>query len=570
MKAKEFKSLGTFIEIYDSYVKVREATKQGYAVAGGGDSINLEQPNSKTRRGRVGKQIANTLTCSCNQGVVENIKNKKGNEIMWKNELEKFEFDMEELKVFDAFAGVGALHDSLKRLGVPLKITNISEIDIDATITYAAYHIEGFKDLEFEYPSDDEMKQWLMDRNIGYSYEKGKSSVPRMKKDKLKLAYKASYLLNNLGDISKIDYDDIEDFDMMNLSFACTDLSNAGKQQGMVNEDGTPTRSGLVTYGIQAIKAKKPKYIMIENVKALVQKKFIGDFYSIINEIESYGYKCCYPTKEDKKGNVLPTCLNAKDYGIPQNRERIFVICIRNDIDNNIFEFPKGFDNGIRLKDVLEDLVDEKYYLSEEIQNRFTEFPKERMKGDDLEVLGTTAPNPYSDKGELIFDKCTSCWVYNKDKLISTLSARDYKQPKQILESIFPKNERQVKINGEIHYNPNNEYYKNVGSSTYLGYIGNEPKQATKVYGINSESTTLTALGGGQGGKTGLYHLGFAIRKLTPLECMRLMAFEDKIYYNAKELGVSDSSLYKQAGNSIVVNCLYYIFKQLFKKYIVK
>lgn len=489
---------------------------------------------------------------------------------MWNNELKKFEFNMDEIRIFDVFAGVGALHDSLKRLGVPLKITNISEIDIDATITYAAYHIKGFKDLEFEFPTDDEMRRWLIDRNIGYSYEKCKSCVPRMKNEKLKLAYKANYLLKNLGDISKIDYQQIEDFDMMNLSFACTDLSNAGKQQGMVNKDGTPTRSGLVMYGIQAIKLKKPKYIMIENVKALVQKKFIGDFFSIINEIESYGYKCYYPTKKDKNEKIIPTCLNAKNYGIPQNRERIFVICVRNDLCDDLCEFPHGFDNGIKLKDVLEDLVDEKYYLSDEMQNRFVEFPKNRMNGEDLEVLGTTSLNPYNEKGDIIFDKCTSCWVYNKDKAISTLSARDYKQPKQILVNLFPNNERQVKIKGEIHYNPNNEYYKSVNSNTYLGYIGNEPKQATRVFGINSESTTLTALGGGQGGKTGLYHLGYAIRKLTPLECMRLMAFEDEIYYNAKELGISDSSLYKQAGNSIVVNCLYYIFKELFKKYIIQ
>ena len=189
-------------------------------------------------------------------GVKQQIKNK-GEINMWKNELREYNFLMEEVRVADFFCGIGALHQSLKDLGVPCKIEFVSEIDIDATISYAASHIPNFKDIEIEYPSDDEMKKWLMDRNIGYSYEKDKSSIPRMKKDKLKLAYKANVLLNNLGDISKIDYSKIPDFDLMNFSFSCTDLSNSGKQRGMRNPDGTPTRSGLYIYGIKAIRVKK-------------------------------------------------------------------------------------------------------------------------------------------------------------------------------------------------------------------------------------------------------------------------------------------------------------------------
>ena len=90
----------------------------------------------------------------------------KGEINMWKNELTKYDFLMEEVKVFDVFAGIGALHQSLKDLGVPTKITSLSEIDIDATISYAASHIDNFKDIEFEYPSDDEMKKWISDNNV--------------------------------------------------------------------------------------------------------------------------------------------------------------------------------------------------------------------------------------------------------------------------------------------------------------------------------------------------------------------------------------------------------------------
>lgn len=476
-----------FIEFYNNYIKVREATKQGYAIATTGDSINLEQPNSKTRRGRVGKQMANTLTCSCNQGVVEEFNKIKeigqasssgsqagkvyssqgifpticscthgyaiGNILedfnegnFYNNKLQEEKFNMSKIKLFDSFAGKGALYKALKKLGIPTEVIGLSEIEPDAIIAYAAVHIKDFKKIEFKYPSDDDMRNELMNINVGWDFTKQKSSIPRMKKEKLKLLYKANKLTNNFGDISILDYPSLPDFDLFNFSFPCTDISNAGKQKGLRNEDGTHTRSGLVKFGINLIKSKKPKYIMIENVKALITKKFIDDFYDIINEIESYGYKCFYPTKKDQKRNISPTCLNAKDFGIPQNRERIFVICIRNDIDLN-FSFPKGEKKIVRLKDFLEDRVEEKYYLNDAMQNKF-----------------------------------------------------------------------------KVSYH--------------------------KTFDYNLDHN-------------------LRIRKLTPLECWRLMGFDDKDFYHTKELGLSDSSLYKLAGNSIVVNCLYYIFKEVFKEYII-
>lgn len=457
----------------------------------------------------------------------------------FKNNLVKHEYEMDTIRLFDAFMGIGALHQSLKELGVPVEIVSSSEIDIDAIISYACIHIDNFLDLEFEYPSEDEMRGWLMARNIGYSFEKGKSSIPRLKKDKLYKVYKASNILNNLGDISKIDYNAMEDFDLFNFSFPCTDLSNAGKQKGLRNEDGTPTRSGLVKYGIDLIKAKKPKYIMIENVKALIQKKFIGDFYDIINEIESYGYKCYYPTKEDKKGNKVPTCLNAKNFGIPQNRERIFVICVRKDTDNGDFEFPQGFDNGLRLKDLLENSVDEKYYLSEEIQNRFKLNGNKDIEHNDLNVIGSSAPD-FRTIGQRDL-------TYGTNGIMSTLTATDYKQPKQIIDNSFKLN--QV---GELELEGYNDFSK-------------------RVYDINNIGRTIMASGGNLNDKAGQYlDETIRIRRLTPRECWRLMGFKDEYFDRANESGISDSGLYKQAGNSIVVNCLYYIFENLFNTYKIK
>lgn len=497
-----------------------------------------------------------------NSKVVQILDNK-GVDNMWNNNLEKLNFEMEEIRIFDIFAGIGALHQSLKELGVPVRVTNLSEVDIDATISYAGGHIDNFKDLEFEYPSVEEMRQWLIDRNIGYSFEKNKSSVPRMKVEKLKLAYKANVLLNNLGDISKIDYDKIEDFDLMNMSFPCTDLSNAGQQRGMKNEDGTPTRSGLYVYSIKAVRAKKPKYVMIENVKALIQKKFIDDFYSVISELEEYGYNCYYPTKEDKKG-IKPICLNSKDFGIPQNRERIFVIAIRKDVDTKTFEFPVCRDQGVRLKDVLQDQVDEKYYLSPEVQNKISNWkayqrPFENVLGENSTSPTITARGAgeyhsgmvlvgegLKDKTNLENDKIIceqrsdEGLRFFKDNVYGTLRIIDACGDKRVIES------------GAIRGRYNSE-----------GKI--EQQLELRNDGVTNTLTTVEK-----------YNVliednqEIRIRKLTPLECWRLMGFRDEAFYKAQELGISDSQLYKQAGNSIVVNCLYYIFKNLFKEYIVE
>ena len=459
---------------------------------------------SKHTAGRIFETDGLSPTVMYRNSKVVQILDNKGIDNMWNNNLEKLNFEMKEIRIFDIFAGIGALHQSLKELGVPVRVTNLSEIDVDATISYAAGHIDNFKNLEFEYPSVEEMRKWLIDRNIGYSFEKNKSSVPRMKVEKLKLVYKANVLLNNLGDISKINYDEIEDFDLMNMSFPCTDLSNAGQQRGMKNEDGTPTRSGLYVYSIKAVRAKKPKYVMIENVKALIQKKFIEDFYSVINELEECGYNCYYPTKEDKKGNKVPTCLNSKNFGIPQNRERIFVIAIRKDIDTKTFEFPFGRDYGIRLKDVLEDQVDEKYYIDRTkkffIKNSF-----------DMERKG----NGFRFEPHL----------NNNAAIAKTITTRagGRMDDNFIMDNDMGINENKFKFDSK---NP--------------------------ILADNNLNTD-----------------DFRIRKLTPLEAWRLMGFRDEAFYKAQELGVSDSQLYKQAGNSIVVNCLYYIFKNLFKDYII-
>lgn len=183
----------------------------------------------------------------------------------------------------------------------------------------------------------------------------------------------------NLGDITKVDETKIKPFNMICGGSPCQDFSVAGKQKGSKwqckecgyeynpltvhfdkrnccpncgSEDLDKSRSSLLVEWLRIIRANKPKWGIYENVKNIVGKQFKKTFQMFIDELHEYGYNTYYQV------------LNAKNYGVPQNRERVYLIIILKEFDNGKFVFPEPFDNGIRLKDVLEDEVDEKYYIN--------------------------------------------------------------------------------------------------------------------------------------------------------------------------------------------------------------
>lgn len=156
---------------------------------------------------------------------------------------------------------------------------------------------------------------------------------------------------NNFGDISKIKWDEVPAFDLLTYSFPCTDVSDAGRQAGL--EEGSGTRSSLLWECRKAIAAKHPKFLLMENVKALVSKKFKPFFLKWLAELESQEYINYWQV------------LNAKDYGVPQNRERVFCVSILNDGSGQSFKFPEPSPLSMTLGDVLEDKVDDKYYLTD-------------------------------------------------------------------------------------------------------------------------------------------------------------------------------------------------------------
>lgn len=207
------------------------------------------------------------------------------------------------LKMISLFSGIGAFEKALANLGIQFELVGYCEINRYASKSYSAIH------------------------NIPESM--------------------------NLWDVTKINTKALPKYtDLLTYGFPCQDISIAGQQKGLFNEDGTQTRSGLFFEALRVIEETQPRVAIAENVKNLTSNRFKEQFATVLDALEQAGY------------NNYWAVLNAKNYKIPQNRERVIIVSIRKDIDPGTFKFPAGVPLGKRLKDVLEDEVDEKYFLS--------------------------------------------------------------------------------------------------------------------------------------------------------------------------------------------------------------
>lgn len=403
----------------------------------------------------------------------------------------------------------------------------------------------------------------------------------------------------NLGDITKVDENELDDFNMMTWGFPCTDISVAGKQKGFINDNGEKTRSGMYYEGIRILRKKKPALSIIENVKNLTGKRFKNEFEMVLSDLDNAGY------------NSYWKVLNAKNYGIPQNRERVFIVSIRKDLDNGKFKFPEPFDNRLRLKDLLEDEVDERFYISDEKTKKFIK----NLNTNDSENVDMGSPKFIGNVNREDFGTGYAGGVWDDSHISPTLTTmqgggrqphiitgidKSYNNPKLIetANCITSREDRDIsnrKSEGIAvlkigNINPsgngmNGSVYSEDGLSPTLTTNKGEGnkvaiKQATKQGYIECEvggvitnqsqnfgyrppmkgfSKTLRA----NASDTGIVD-GVRIRKLTPKETFRLMGFSDKDFDAAQKVGISNSQLYKQAGNSIVVDVLYYIYRELY------
>jgi DNA (cytosine-5)-methyltransferase 1 len=384
------------------------------------------------------------------------------------------------IKVFEMFAGYGGASFALKKANIPHKVVGYSEIDKFAVQCYEQNH--------------GNIKNW--------------------------------------GDCTTIDPNELPDFDLLTGGFPCQAFSVAGKGKGV--ED---PRGQLFQHIIRIAEVKKPKYMLLENVKGLLSKKH-KDFYNYtIQELNRIGYEVFMVYDKKKKRNIIPT-LNSRDYGIPQNRERVWYICFREYEDITNFKLPEKEELKIFLKDILEHQVDKKYYLSEKVIERI--LGRWQGKIDELISKTITAQNNYkcgrqTNIIQVNNPKHSNDRVYSLNGISPTLNT-------------MQGGHRQPFIVASRGRNPENPSDRTPGKHT-------EQRLEPKFGGITNCLSTIQ--------KDNYVLNDSKIRKLTPKECFRLMGFlDDQINLE----GLSNTQKYKLAGNGWDINLVSQIFTQMFKE----
>lgn len=410
------------------------------------------------------------------------------------------------IRLLSLFSGIGAFEKALTNLNEEFEVVNYCEIDKTASKAYSLIH------------------------NI--SEEK------------------------NLQDVCTINTTNFDNIDLITYGFPCQDISIAGKQKGFADEEGNTTRSGLFFEAVRIIKDIQPRFAIAENVGALTSVKFENEFKIVFDTLYDAGYESYWQV------------LNAKDFGIPQNRERVFIVSIRKDI-NHGFVFPKKQPLHKLLRDLLEQDVNKKYYLSEDQKKNFN------ITNSDYLMIDRTML--YSEN---------KCRGYND--ISRSLQAHDSKEPLFVNESKLKEQPVCIGGLGEINWGtqhhqqdriydgnaiamalpaqlPHGSYIYAFDTCVQIGSL-DRPKIhefSNRVYSPDGCARTLMGEGGNCNDKAGQY----LIRRLTPKECFRLMGFSDEDCDVLKQNGISDTQIYKMAGNSIVVNVLEAIFTQLINQY---
>lgn len=404
------------------------------------------------------------------------------------------------LKVIELFAGIGAQRKGLERAGIEHEVVAISEIDKYALKVYESLY----------------------------------GNTP------------------NLGDISKIEK--LPKADMWTYSFPCTDISLSGRMKGL--EKGSGTHSSLLWEVQRLLEVSKandelPKYLLLENVKNFISKKFKPYFDEWCRYLESLGYKNFYKV------------LNGKNYNVPQNRERIFLLSIRN--CSKDYVFPNDMPLTKKLGDLLESNVADKYFLSEKLITCFSSMKnrnglirglrfRPRGKKDEYAWTITTAPG----------SRATDTFIIEPIPAAIRGRANEDGTYRQQLELKKDGNTNTIttvqKDNVVIVPQNTKQGYAiaHVGDGIYT----NRPDSKRGVVQRESIPTLKTSnkdIAVVVDDPTEL----ISIRRLTPRECWRLMGWDDEDIDKAFKADVSETQLYKMAGNSIIVNCLEAIFKNI-------
>lgn len=409
------------------------------------------------------------------------------------------------IRLIELFAGIGSQAKALKNLNVDFEHHFVCEIEPQVVKTYNVIHGTNFEPTDITKISANDLNITNTDL---YTY-------------------------------------------ILTYSFPCQDLSLAGKGKGM--EKGTGTRSSLLWEVERLLKEcnELPQILLMENVPMVHSSENIKDFEKWLLFLESLGYKNYWKD------------LNAKNYGIPQNRDRCYMISLLN--SNCDYTFPQPIKLKLRLKDMLEEKVDEKYFLTKVLNIRFTEnyiqydnsskgYNSQASRLYYQDGLSPTLPNRNNgDKTQIILvDKKVVKSLFTKDD-----NVKNYNDIIVAINTLWTENQaKMITPDGNVKRYINSDIIDKFkeGQAADISF----PNGYNKAKRVHNE---CPAINGTTTESSFIVKNDLRIRKLTPKECWRLMGFSDNDFDKAEKIN-SNTQLYKQAGNSIVVNVLMAIFKQ--------
>ena len=440
------------------------------------------------------------------------------------------------IRLIELFAGYGSQSLALKYLKVPFEHWKICE--------WAVKSIQAYKDLHFGDDTCDYSKAYSVDELIEMLLAKGISAdynapmtreqIKRMGEQKIRTVYNNIIATNNLVSVCNAHAQDFEIQDtekytyILTYSFPCQDLSKAGNGAGMAK--GSGTRSGLlweVERILDECNGNLPQILLMENVPDVIGANNVKHFAQWVKKLEQLGYTSKWQ------------CLNAKDYGVPQNRDRCFMVSW---LGNHYYDFPTPIKLEKRLKDVLETNVDEKYYLNDDTIERISKWKSQQQPLDHI----------------LNENSCSPCLTargageeHSGMILLGMLGGEKYEKMHDIARRVYDTNgiaptqhtcgggNLETKIVEPLALDEQNGYIRQDGTVGILTTDGSSPKHNNRVVE------------------------NYRIRKLTPKECGRLMGVRDDDI-DKMSVNQSNSSLFHCFGDSIVVDVLMAIFKQMF------
>ncbi len=432
------------------------------------------------------------------------------------------------IRLIEFFAGYGSQALALKYLGVPFEHWKICE--------WAVKSIQAYKDIHFpnvfEHPlafiniSKEQLVDALYKKGVSSNYNEpmAKEQLNRLSEYQLQTIAENCHITHNLVNIQQVKGEDLEIVDtdkyeyIMTYSFPCQDLSLAGKGKGMSD---TSTRSGMLWEVERILTECKelgtlPQILLMENVPQVHGTDNVKDFNKWQLRLEELGYKNYFQD------------LIATDYGIPQKRNRCFMVSILGEYS---YTFPKPIPLKLKLKDMLEDNVDEKYYLSDKTLAQISNW--------------NSYQNPLDN-------------VMGKESISPTITTR-------IAESQDGGINASMKVYCENLEKTTNLRIRNATKQGYLEATdgdGIDISSRMEYHRGNVQKDKIQTLTTSGGNDRGVVNSDLRIRKLTPKECFRLMGVKDEDYEKCAK-NQSDSSLYHLAGDSIVVNVLMAIFGEL-------